>query len=173
MAKLCKVCGSPNANPMAQACSINCAVTYERQKKAKTKKIKLKRELNENSRSHQLKLAQQEFNKFVRLRDADRPCISCGRFHKGKYDAGHYRSVGAASHLRFNEDNCHAQCVPCNRHKSGNAIDYRINLVKKIGLERVEALENDNQPAKLNIDEIKAIRVKYKEKCKELEQLNE
>jgi hypothetical protein len=121
------------------------------------------------SRGDYLKDAQREFNRFIRLRDHDQPCISCNRFHDGKYDAGHYRSVGAAPHLRFNEDNNFKQCVPCNQHKSGNAIEYRINLVQRIGAGRVEAIESNNEPAKWTIEDIKAIQTKYRLKANILE----
>ncbi|STS93497.1 protein NinG [Klebsiella grimontii] len=59
-------------------------------------------------------------------------------------EAGHYRSRGKASHLRYNEDNIHKQCHHCNVQLSGNQQQYRISLVEKIGAERVEALENNN-----------------------------
>ena len=84
-------------------------------------------------------------------------------------DAGHYRSTGAASHLRFKEDNCHAQSKHDNQYKSGNAVEYRIRLIERIGLERVEALESDNQPKKWERDELIAIKAKYKAKLKELQ----
>ena len=103
------------------------------------------------------------------MRDKDEPCISCGRYHVGKYDAGHYRSVGACPELRFCELNVHKQCVPCNQHKSGNVIEYRINLVNKIGADKVTWLERqDQEPKKYTVEECKAIIAYYKAKCKEL-----
>lgn len=117
------------------------------------------------TRGQWTKEAQAEFNKFIRLRDKDEPCISCQRFHTGQYHAGHYRSVGAHPELRFNELNNHKQCAPCNNHLSGNLVDYRINLIKKIGLEKVEWLEGPHKQEKLCIDEIKITKNKYKEKC--------
>ena len=83
-------------------------------------------------------------------------------------DAGHYRSVGAASHLRFNEDNCHAQSKHGNQYKSGNAVDYRINLINRIGLDRVEALECDNKPRKWTREELIEIKARYRAKAREL-----
>ena len=67
----------------------------EQRRKAKERKAKLK------SRSEWLKEAQAVFNKFIRLRDKDQPCISCGRYHQGQYHAGHYRSVGLALNCDF------------------------------------------------------------------------
>ena len=107
---------------------------------------------------------------FIRLRDADQPCISCGRFHQGAYDAGHYRSVGAAPEIRFHEDNCHRQCVPCNQHKSGNAVEYRIRLAQRIGKDRVEWLEGPHEPRKYSIEDAKRIRDEYRGKARALQQ---
>lgn len=93
------------------------------------------------------------------LRLMRQPCISCGRYHQGKYDAGHYRSVGACPELRFCEINCFRQCVPCNQHKSGNIIEYRINLVKRIGADKVAWLERqDHEPKKYTIEDCKGKR---------------
>lgn len=119
--------------------------------------------------------AQTAFNAWVRARDAAQPCISCGSpppdlsgLHAGR-DAGHYRSTGSASHLRFHPDNCHAQCVKCNQWGAGMAVDYRIRLLLRIGLARVEALETDNTVKKWTREELIAIRDHYRAKLKELQ----
>ncbi|RYF30676.1 MAG: ninG protein [Comamonadaceae bacterium] len=121
-----------------------------------------------------IKEAQKVFNAWVRTRDQHQTCISCGKppgdmtqLHAGR-DAGHYRSTGSASHLRFHEDNCHAQCVKCNQWGAGMAVDYRIRLLERIGLDRVEALEADNAVNKWTHEELKAIKSKYAAKLKEL-----
>ncbi|HDL2201950.1 TPA: recombination protein NinG, partial [Mannheimia haemolytica] len=112
------------------------------------------------------------FNKFIRLRDKDLPCISCGRHHQGQWHAGHYKTVGGNPELRFNEDNVHRQCSVCNNHLHGNIVNYRVNLIEKIGLERVEFLERkDHPPLKLTIEQIKDLIKVYKAKCKELERV--
>ena len=113
--------------------------------------------------------AQIAFNKFIRLRDAGQPCISCGRYHQGQWHAGHYRTVGANPELRFEELNCHAQCAPCNNHLSGNLINYRKGLLNKIGIEKLEWLEG-NHPAKhYSISEIIELKKHYRARCRELE----
>ncbi len=180
----CKECGAYyiKKQSMQQVCSMECAIAYskrkaeeKRKKQEKSDRLEAGRRMRARkealkSRPDWLKEAQKAFNEFIRLRDKDLPCISCGRYHAGQYHAGHYRSVGAYPELRFNEDNVHKQCSVCNNHKSGNAIEYRINLIRKIGLERVEFLErHDHQPLKLSIDEIKELIKFYKAKCKGLE----
>lgn len=173
--KICSGCGDsflPDRS-FQRVCGPVCAIkfTKERQRTNKEKKQRAQtRTAREalKTRSDHLKEAQTAFNAWVRQRDTLEPCISCGRHHTGQYHAGHYRSVGAAPHLRFNELNCHKQCSVCNNHKSGNAIEYRINLVKKIGVDQVDKIESSNEPLKLSIPDIKEIQAKYKRMLKEL-----
>lgn len=172
--KTCQICKGEFKpfNSTQKVCGWVCATEAGKQaeKKKQAKKArKDKLELRKNDKSFRLAQAQIWFNKYIRLRDGKEPCISCQRQHDGQYHAGHYRSVGAARQLRFNESNCHKQCSVCNNHKSGNIGEYRINLIKKIGLEAVEDLENNNSVVKYSIEEIREIENKYKNKCKEFE----
>lgn len=155
--------------PLGFFCSTDCAATYSMNALNKLRKIKLRKEKESlRDRSWYLKEAQTWFNKYIRFRDASQPCISCERHHTGQYHAGHYRSVGAAGHLRFNESNCHKQCSVCNNYKSGNIEHYRQGLIKKIGLKAVLDLENNNESVKFTIDQLKAIILEYKEKVKQI-----
>ncbi|PSV50011.1 recombination protein NinG [Photobacterium indicum] len=123
------------------------------------------------SRSYQTTQAELYFNRFIRLRDYGEPCPSCGRYFRfEEMDAGHYRSKGAAPELRFNEDNVHAQCRDCNSgFASGNRIAYRLALIIKIGIKRVEALELYQGPVKYDVTDLFEIRKEYERKCNELE----
>lgn len=136
----------------------------------KTVKIKLEQI---KPRSQWMREAQAAFNAYRRevAKVNGYPCISSGKpldWSGNNVDAGHYRSVGSAPHLRFVEDNCHAQSKHDNRYLSGNAVDYRIGLIARIGLAAVEALEADNEPRKYTIEELKAIKSTYIAKLKEL-----
>jgi len=83
--------------------------------------------------------ATKRFNKFIRERDKNLGCISCG----GEVEnAGHYYSAGKYPSLRFNEDNVHGQTIACNKWRHGNLIEYRKGLVKRIGEERVKKLDD-------------------------------
>ena len=148
-----------------------CSPICERERK---RQVQLRKDRRERlkTRSDWLREAQAVFNRYIRERDCDLPCVSCGRFHPGSYDAGHYRSTGAAPHLRFDEDNCHKQCVPCNQHKSGNSVEYRIRLIERIGTERVESLERNNEVRKWTIEDAKRIKAEYAEKLKALKSLH-
>ncbi len=120
--------------------------------------------------------AQKEFNRWIRLRDiklyADQGlsvvCISCQKWPK-KMNAGHYKSAGGNPELRFEPLNCSLQCEYCNTSLSANLTNYRINLIEKIGLDKVEWLEGPHEPKKYTIDEIKEIKAKYRKLANELE----
>jgi len=143
------------------------AIAQRDRQEIKVRKEKLK------SRSDHMKDAQQAFNEFIRWRDqaAGHACISSGRpldWSGNQTDAGHYRSVGSAPHLRFDERNCHAQSKQDNRFLSGNAVDYRIGLIARIGLEAVEALEADQSVKKYTIEDLKALTAHYRALTREL-----
>jgi len=172
--KKCKTCGAKFEvfRSTQLVCSMPCALALGKINHAKKEKkahAQAKRNLTDNDRSFQLKKTQQIFNKYIRLRDSNEPCISCGRFHQGQYHAGHYRTVGASPELRFDERNCHKQCSPCNNHLSGNIVNYRIRLLHVLGSEVLGELEGPHEPKKYTIDELKELQVKYKSKTKELE----
>jgi hypothetical protein len=82
--------------------------------------------------------AKELVHKWVRNRDED-GCISCGSYNE--IQAGHFYSAGHHNNLRFEPDNIWRQCKKCNYFLSGNLNDYLKNLIKKIGIERVERLD--------------------------------
>jgi len=114
-----------------------------------------------------MNMTQRAFNDYIRARDGN-ICISCGSTTAVSYHAGHYRTTAAASQLRFNEDNVHSQCSACNTHQSGNISPYRINLITKIGLQRVLALESNNEPHRYTREELDGIRARYRAALREL-----
>ena len=76
-------------------------------------------------------IAVRHFHKYIRERDKDKPCISCGKYNK--LQAGHFYSAGQYPGLRFEEKNVHGQCLHCNYFKHGSLINYTHNLVDRIG----------------------------------------
>ncbi|KRP80266.1 ninG protein [Pseudomonas lactis] len=162
-------------------CSPKCALAAVEVQKAKEKKslaqagrreIKVRKE-KLKSRGDHMREAQQAFNAYIRARDqaAGHSCISSGKpldWSGNAVDAGHYRSVGSAPHLRFDERNCHAQSKQDNRFLSGNAVDYRIGLIARIGQEAVDALESDQSVRNYSVEQIKGIKAYYRAKTREL-----
>ena len=173
--KKCKSCGEKFAaiRPLQSVCGPSCAfnlVVAKRLADAEKSRRAVKKSALEKikTRGDYLKECQQAFNAWIRERDYAEPCISCGRHHVGKYDAGHYRTVGAHPELRFHPDNCHKQCVPCNNHLSGNIVEYRKGLLAKIGQERLDWLEGKHEPVKYVIDEIKEMTKQFRAEAKRL-----
>ena len=180
---ICRVMFVPARESQAVCGEIECAIAHAQSEKgqASAKKaladvgrrdIKVRKEALK-SRGEHMREAQQAFNAYIRARDhaAGHLCISSGKpldWSGNAVDAGHYRSVGSAPHLRFDERNCHAQSKQDNRFLSGNAVDYRIGLIARIGQEAVDALESDQSVRKHTIDDLKAIKAKYRAMTREL-----
>ncbi|WP_309546305.1 recombination protein NinG [Pseudomonas aeruginosa] len=145
------------------------AIADRNRREIKARKEKLK------SRAEHLKECQAIFNQYIRLRDADKPCVSCGRpaTWDGQWHASHYRSVGSTPALRFNPLNVHRACSICNSHLSGNIMGYRPELVRRIGEEAVLALEGPHEPLKLTIEDIKALKAKFRARVRELKAATE
>jgi hypothetical protein len=158
---------------LQQVCSPACGialaqVTAAKKKEKEYQKVTRERKEKLKTRGDYLKECQIAFNAFIRLRDKDEPCISCGRYHTGQYHAGHFRSVGSAPECRFMEVQVYKQCSPCNNNLSGNLIEYRKNLVKKLGVEMVEWIEGNHEMPKLTIEQIKDLTKYYRQKAREL-----
>lgn len=187
----CRVCKSDfqPVRCLQQTCSFDCEVKlgmiHAERSKAKREKAERIAEISSTkilreklkTKSEWMREAQAAFNAYIRFRDqlAGHPCISSGKpldWSGNNVDAGHYRSIGSAPHLRFDERNCHAQSKKDNRYLSGNAVDYRIGLIARIGLEAVESLEADQTPKKYTIAELRAIKAHYVAKLKELKNGN-
>lgn len=159
-----------------------CIITTVERAKAKRERLdraQTKQNLADMATKPELtKLAQKAFNEYIRARDYGKPCICCGKPIQwgttkttgGVCDAGHYMSRGANCQHKFNEDNVHAQLKYCNspRGLGGNYANYRIGLIKRIGLERVEALESDHELKHWSKDELREIAATYKAKLKAL-----
>lgn len=158
------------ARPMQTACSVACAIALTQTQKARASRDEAKQERAARRAAREriktkgdyTREAQSAFNEWIRERDRDLPCISCGRHHQGQYHAGHYRTVGANPELRFNPLNVHKQCAPCNNHKSGDIVNYRINLVTRIGADQVEWLEGPHEPQRYTIEELKALKASFR-----------
>jgi hypothetical protein len=138
-AKKCKnpACGvsfKPSFSTAQKVCSSTCGLAIKDVNQEKARKSLAQVERKEirarkeklKSRADHMRETQVVFNEWIRLRDTALPCVSCGRHHQGQYHAGHYRTVGANPELRFEPLNVWKQCAPCNNHKSGDIVNYRI-----------------------------------------------
>lgn len=183
--KKCRVCKrtfTPHRS-MAVVCSVPCSLEYAR-KIAARKEAKAKREERVATRAARIKLktrrewiaeAQVLVNKVARLRDiqAGHGCISCGiKLHPrfgGAFDAGHFRSIGSAPHLRFFLPNLRLQCKKCNRDRGGMHSDFRVALIERIGIDRVEQIEAMQGTAKWSIEYLQRLKKVMNKKARRLE----
>lgn len=145
-----------------------CIRVFVEEAKTKTwKKTKAKMKADLMTLQDYIKLAQITFNKYIRLRDKGNVCISCQKPPK-KENAGHFWNANNHWNVRFDEDNVHLQCEHCNTFLSGNLINYRENLLKKIGAEQFNILEVEaKKTRKFTKEELKEIIETYKKKIKE------
>lgn len=116
--------------------------------------------------------AKKVFQKWVRLRDIELKCISCGTQNPKLWHGGHFKKSEIYSGLIFDERNVHKQCSRCNVFLNGNEGEYRIGLVNRYGKEYVEKLEADSiikRNYKYTKDELIQIKNLYNGKIKEIE----
>ncbi len=176
MARTCKVCRikfEPKNSTVQMVCSWKCSIEYMKKDKAKKWKAE-KKELKEKlkTKSSYEKDLETIFNKYIRVRDNDKPCVSCnalpGTF---KLTAGHFYPAGSYKNLRYTEDNVHGQCwFNCNKNRHGNLQEYRRRLMERIGAERVSDLDVMSQQRKnYTIPELIELKVIYKEKIRQHE----
>lgn len=117
--------------------------------------------------------ALKEFQKLRRIECADvygeAACISCGKVcNVSEMDGGHYISR-AKTMTAFSPLCVWAQCKRCNQHLSGNLVEYRKGLIKKIGIEAVEFLESiQNEEFKPSKWQYAVRREYYRSKIKSL-----
>ncbi|WP_447872013.1 recombination protein NinG [Serratia fonticola] len=189
--KVCPICDTeylPRSSLQKVCHNYKCAIAFNKKRdvviamREKRKQERLQRD-DLRERRERLKTAsdwnkeaQAAVNRYIFWRDYGNPCISCGKplnygVRGGAVDASHYRSRGSARHLRFNVFNIHSGCVRCNRELSGNLIPYRINLIEKIGLWRVERLERDNSIRKFDIAYLQRVKAIFTRRAKHYEKL--
>ncbi|WP_106804554.1 recombination protein NinG [Pseudomonas sp. S5D5] len=153
----CAMIDAPRHEPKARK-----ALAEIGRKELRAAKVKIK------TRAQHMKEAQAAFNAWIRERDIGLPCVSCGRHHNGQWHAGHYRTVGGNPELRFEPLNVWRQCAPCNNHKSGDIVNYRLELVRRIGADKVDWLEGPHEAKRHTIEQLQAIKAKYRAMIREL-----
>lgn len=154
--KDCRVCGGQFLpfNTMQIVCGVACARRVPVINR-KAERAELKRRKEAARRPQDVRaVAQEAMNAWARARDYHLGCISCdkGPNWNGQWHGSHFRSVGAASAVRFNLWNIHKACSVCNHFKSGNVPDYEPRLRAKIGDEKVDWLYTQNAITRYEIE---------------------
>ena len=177
--KKCRVCRE-SFRPFTSTqivCGIKCSLIWGRQQVEKATRKKQRCDIERiKPLSRVMHDTQVAFNMFIRLRDEGQPCISCDEINPpGGWDSGHYRTLGAAPELRFEELNAHRQCKSCNGGAgrfSGKGYTviraYRERLIVRIGLAAVEWLEGPHEAKRYRADELREIKAEYRRRSREL-----
>lgn len=161
------------SNSMIRHCSPRCGLKILALK-AKAERTAFRHRKDAAKTPRELKgQAVSAFNAYIRYRDRLQTCIDCGKPFEpqkpgGTVDAGHFRSVGSAEHMRFIEDNVHSQRKNCNMPGGTSYDRYKAGLIERIGLERVAAVESDQTERHYKSDDFRRIRDIYKAKLKAL-----
>lgn len=164
--KICKEKFEPRFSSFQKTClNESCIANWylqEKEKKEKNAWSDRKKELERTSISlPALKAkAKRLFQAWIRQRDKDKPCISCGTKESKQWDGGHYKKAEVYSGVIFHEFNVNKQCVYCNRDLHGNEAEYRKALVRLHGEQKVAEFEqyaNETRYKKWTRDELYAI----------------
>lgn len=142
------------------------AKMYSAQETKKTyNKEKKERKWELMSTAQKIQAARKVFQKWIRNRDKDKPCISCGNNNADQYHAGHYKKAEIYTGVIFNEFGCSKQCLKCNTYLGGNEAQYRVALCLIHGEAKVvefEKLANETRQYRWSSEELKKIMDIYK-----------
>jgi hypothetical protein len=108
------------------------------------------------------------FSIFIRMRDKG-ICYTCGSRQDWKYQQnGHFISRGKMA-TRYDEKNCHCQCVSCNVFQNGRYPEYAERLIKEYGEGIISDLvKKGRQIKRFTTKELEESIEHYKNKIKEL-----
>lgn len=169
--KNCKQLFTPIRSTLEKYCKESeCVRVWVAEEKEKQWK-KTKQDFNESDIKYWIKKAKEACHAYIRLRDKDKGCISCGKpLVNGNTDAGHLWSSHSSSYIRYHEFNINGQCSrPCNKDLSGDPNNYRINFVKRYSKELLEELDSiAHLEKRYTIEDLKEITEIYKAKIKNL-----
>lgn len=154
-------------------------IHYQKQFLPKVKKLTEKEQRKKNkeekesmkSISRLINEARTPFQRWIRFRDANEPCISCGTTKAKIWHSGHYLKAELFTGVIFHEKNVNKQCERCNTFLNGNESEYRIGLVKKYGEKAVKELEEEanlKRQYKFEREELKEIKERYQKLLKEI-----
>lgn len=159
-----------------KVCSPGCAIRLAKSKTHARRNKQIREETRKRkealkTKSDYRREAQSAFNAYIRERDRNRGCISCGTTTAGQYHAGHYRTRKAAPQLAFDCLNVHKQCAQCNLYDSGNVSGFRLGLVAKLGEDRVLALEHNNASANHTTDYLKRLKAVFTKRTRHIKRI--
>ena len=133
---------------------------YRPPKKRKSTKTK--------TRSQLVRDLDKVFSQYIRVKDSIdgiAVCVTCGDQKPWRQQQnGHYMSRGHYP-TRWDEDNCHVQCVACNMFRSGNYTEYSIYMINRYGADFLPVLRDKaKNGSKIHTSVIKGLIEEYTQK---------
>lgn len=107
------------------------------------------------------------FSRYIRRTKADDmgigTCVTCGKQAPWEeLQCGHYFPRGRL-HTRWDEDNCHIQCVGCNVFQKGNYTEYASFMLDSYNKKFIEKLkEQSKSTVKIPTTDLIELLEKYK-----------
>lgn len=178
-------------HPIGWFCSDNCTSLFvvaaqnkaTAKKQAKAKRVHresdkaFKRETRDRKEavkpiSKLLAETQAAVNRYVRLRDRDRGCVSCDKpaDWDGQWHASHFHARGRSSRIRFNLLNIHKSCSVCNAHLSGNLLKYEPELIRRVGRGSFDWMESvASEPTRYDPEYLRRMKRIFLKRCRIIE----
>lgn len=128
------------------------------------------------SRGQIVKKLDSAYSQYIRVKDAvggDATCVTCGvTKHWKELQNGHFYTRGRYA-TRWDDDNCHVQCMRCNVMLKGNYIAYTKYMINRYGMDFVDELEIKSLTTyKISTVELVEKIELYKQKVTELQLAN-
>lgn len=165
--KYCKERYTPKHSSLEPCWKYECRIKHLQANTAKINRVnKAKAKDKIKSYSQRLGEAKKVFQKWVRVRDKDLPCISCNAKVSSVWDGSHFKKAELYRGVIFHENNVNKSCGKCNRYLGGNELNYRVGLITKIGEQAVielEQLAEATRTKKYTNEELEEIKLKYKQ----------
>lgn len=152
---ICRHCDDGKEQQLYKRLCPKCFYTKQRDKNIQAAKNRLPKKLPKrkykdhakpkNERSDLIKEADRLFSILVRLRGADsrgfNNCYTCqARLSWKELQCGHFMKRGNLQ-TRYDFDNARSQCENCNCFQDGRYETFRENLIKEIGIFRVNEVQ--------------------------------
>lgn len=172
-----RFCANPNCKEQFQpykttdkACSYLCQLAINEQKEIDARFKKIKAKVKERDSIKDLtKIALQLAQKWARIRDEHRPCISCGKTKCIQWQGGHLYKSKLYSGVKFADYNIHKQCHACNHFMDGNEVNYIHGLIDRYGMEYVNYVRKvatETKDKKWSVPELRDMIAYYKNRIK-------
>lgn len=110
------------------------------------------------------------FSRFIRLRDKDNGCITCGKWYPWQNMQAGHAIQGRGNSILFDEELVNGQCKRCNIFMRGMYPQYALVLIRKHGIDWWDnKLKLKQETKDYSIQDYLDIESLYQQKAKDLD----